>query len=80
MTAGVLLNFVMVTTAVIVRMSQELYFSASAAITFAVFLLILLAFIFLFGKQTRRKFGVNNESYLAIIGIYLLLIAANYIN
>jgi hypothetical protein len=79
MSAGVLLNFVLVMVVFIFSISQQGAFSTAAAMGFFLFFLLLLAFLFLFGRNTRRKFAVNNKSYLITIGIYLLLIVANFL-
>ena len=79
MSAGVLLNFVLVMLVFVISMSQGAVFNAYAAMIIILFFLLLLALIFLFNRNTRKKFGVNNKSYLGTIGVYLLLIAANFL-
>jgi hypothetical protein len=79
MSAGVLLNFVLVMIVFIFSISQQAAFSAAAAMAFFLFFLILLAFLFLFSRSTRKKYAVNNRSYLFTIGIYLILITANFL-
>ena len=79
MSAGVLLNFVLVMLVFIISLSQGIGFNAYAAMAIILFFLLLLAFVFLFSRQTRKKFAVNNKSYLATISVYLLLIAANFL-
>ena len=79
MSAGVLLNFVLVMLVFVISMSQGGVFNGYAAMAIILFFLLLLALIFLFNRNTRKKFSVNNKSYLATISVYLLLIAANFL-
>jgi hypothetical protein len=79
MSAGVLLNFVLVMLVFLISLSQEAVFNAYAAMAFLLFFLLLLALVFLFNRNTRKKFAVNNKSYLGTITVYLLLIAVNFL-
>jgi hypothetical protein len=79
MTTGVLLNFVLVMLVFLISLSQGGVFNAYAAMALMLFFLLLLALIFLFNRNTRKKFSVNNKSYLATITVYVLLIAVNFL-
>ena len=79
MSTGVLLNFVLVMLVFLISLSQGAVFNTYAAMALMLFFLLLLALIFLFNRTTRKKFSVNNISYLGTIGVYLLLIAVNFL-
>ena len=79
MSTGVLLNFVLVMLVFVISMSQGAVFNGYAAMAIILFFLLLLALIFLFNRRTRKKFSVNNKSYLATISVYLVLIAINFL-
>jgi len=75
---AILLHFVMVMLVFIISLSQTGTLNAYSGMSIFLFFLLLLGFLFLFGKQTRRKYMVNNKSYLLTIGIYLVLIFTNF--
>ena len=79
MSTGVLLNFVLVMLVFLISMSQGAAFNGYAAMAIILFFLLLLALVFLFNRNTRKKFAVNNKSYLATISVYLALIAVNFL-
>lgn len=79
MTAGVLLTFNCILIAIIFRMSQAGGLESFALMAILLFSLLVLAFLFIFSNNTRRKFNVNNKSYLLTIGVYLLLLAVNFL-
>ena len=43
------------------------------------FVIVLMALGFLFQKETRLRFEVNNKAYLLTIGLYLVLVVVNYV-
>ncbi len=59
-----LLNYVWVVLVYVLAMSTAGSFNAFAAMAIAFFILLVLAFLFLFNGVTRRKFMVNNRTYL----------------
>ena len=79
MSSGILLNFVLMMCILIFTLAGSGNFDRSAAMAIMLFFLLLLAFVFLFSPATRKKYRVNNRSYLLTVGIYLLLLATNYV-
>jgi hypothetical protein len=77
--AGALLNLVMQIGLFSMGFVKSGYLSGYTAIVLAFTLVILLCFIFLFRKQTRVKFSVNNKSYLLALGLFLLLRTVAYL-
>ena len=79
MASGVLLNFVLMMCVLIFTLAGSGSLDRNAAMVFILFFLLLLALIFNISKETRKKYAVNNLSYLLAIGVYLLLLGANYL-
>ena len=79
MSSGILLHFVLTMCVLIFTLAGSGIFDKSAGMAFILFFLLLLALIFLFSRKTRKKYSVNNKSYLVTIAIYLLLLAVNYV-
>jgi hypothetical protein len=78
-TAGILLNFVLVIGVIIISLASSGPFVSYAALQLMLLPLFLLAFIFLFRKETRKKYRVNNKSYLLTLGVYLLVITVYFL-
>lgn len=76
--AATLLNFIVVVLRYIIALSQSGNFNGFAVIVLSFFILLLLAFLLLFNRGTRIKFGVSNKSYLFIIVIYALLLVSTF--
>ena len=78
MTAAILLNFVFIMMVFIISLSQSGGLTSFTLMALFLFILLILSFIFLFDKQTRRKFLVNNKSYLLTLLVYGLLSWINF--
>ena len=76
--AAILLNFVFVMLVFIVSLSQSGAFNTYALMALFLFFLLLLSFLFLFSRDTRRKYGVNNKSYLFTLTCAGLLAWVNF--
>ena len=74
-----LFNFIVVVLQFVVAVTGSRNFDGFAAIIMSSFLLVILAFIFLFSTESRTKFLVTNKSYLLVIGVYLLLLAVTFL-
>lgn len=73
-----LLNFLLIVFMNILSLSQIIKLNAYIAITMGFFVLLCMAFVFLFRRPTRVKFMVNNKSYLLTIALYLMLITITF--
>jgi len=69
--AASLLNMVVVVLRSVISLSQSQRFNMFAAMVLSFFVLLLMAFLFLFNRGTRTKFVVNNKSYLLTIVVYI---------
>ncbi|MEO5998742.1 MAG: hypothetical protein ABIN89_18375 [Chitinophagaceae bacterium] len=77
--AATLLNFVVVVFKGVINVSQSPRFDAYAAMVISFFLLLLMALVFLFNKNTRLKFAVSNKSYLLTIAVYIMLLLITFL-
>lgn len=77
-TTATLLNFVVIVLVNIISLSQIVKLNAYMAITIGFFVMLVMAFLFLFSRATRLKFMVNNKSYLLTIALYLLMITVTF--
>jgi len=76
--AAILLNFVFVMLVFIVSLSQSGGFNTYALMAIFLFFLLLLSFLFLFSRDIRRKYEVNNKSYLLTLICAGLLAWVNF--
>jgi hypothetical protein len=76
--AATLLNFLLVPLTFFISMSQVGNFTPFAAIVLAFLILLLMSFLFLFKKETRIKYKVNNKTYLLTFGLYIILVIATF--
>jgi hypothetical protein len=74
-----LLNFVVVLFKFVITVSRGARFDTFSAIIVSCFILMLMSFLFLFNKETRIKFMVNNKSYLITICVYALLLVMTFV-
>lgn len=74
-----LLNLIVIVSQLVISVSQSSKFNGYAAIVISSFVLVVAAFLFLFSKETRIKFKVNNRSYLLVIVVYVVLLAITFL-
>ena len=79
LTSGILLHFVLTMCVLLITLAGSGGFDKRAGMAIILLFLLLLALIFLFSRKTRKKYSVNNKSYLVMIAVYLLLVAVNYV-